>query len=177
MKNDKLKNIIILLLIVIIIILSVLVGLFATNKISLNSSSNNDDGTINENENNEVKEENTDIVGRYQKIIQYAEGPAYQIYEFELNSDNTVNYVIGGSSTENHSNASAVMNYSGTYLEKDNEVILSIVSTDDNCEPGKYACIDIITLSKQNNGTLGYEEESDSSIQDFNKVDSLLLVK
>lgn len=176
MQNDKSKNIIIVLLIIIIIILGGLVVLFATDTIKLNTSSNNvesGDMSIQENENDNTQKEESSIVGYYQEIVNYAPD-AYTIFEFKLNNDNTVSYIIGGSNNKNHTDAAEIMNYSGTYLEKDNKIILSIISTDVNCEPGKYACEDIITLTKQDDKTL---VGNDSLTETYDKVESLLLIK
>ena len=194
MKNDNQKNIIIVLLVVIIIILSALVVLFATDTISFNSNTVNNniqgnendenngetiDGNIQEEENYDDKKETVEVIARYQSIIQSTENH-YQIYEFELKSDNTVNYIIGASTDEKHTNIGTIMNYSGTYLEKDNKIMLSIISTDDNCETGKYACVNSITLIEQNDGILVEKilvGEENISVKTFNKVDNLLLIK
>lgn len=167
MKNNK--NIIIL-LITIIIILILLLVLFSTNIISFNKNYNN----VNINENDNSQKQESTIVGYYQNIVNYA-SDSYNIYEFKLNADNTVDYIIGHSHNENYNDADISMNYSGTYLEKDNEVILSIISTDDKCEESKYECKDIIILSKQNDNVLINNNEQVK--ETFNKVDSLLLIK
>lgn len=166
MENVKNKNIIIGLLVIIIIILTILLVLFATDTISFNSNNSN-------NEINNLQDEKSLSIGYYQEIINYAPD-AYVIKEFKLNDDNTVSYIIGGSNNENHINSGVIMDYTGTYLEKDNKIILSITSTDSNCEDGKYACMDIITLSKQNDGTL---VGSDTLTETYSKVEELLFIK
>ena len=74
--------------------------------------------------------------------------------------------------------AGIAMSYSGTYTENEKDVIISIESTDKNCEDGKYACKDTITLwkSDQGNGSLiEYREDA----PEYFKVgkDKLVLIK
>lgn len=91
-----------------------------------------------------------------------------------MKSDNTVDYIIASSNNSIYTDANIVMKYYGTYLEKDNEIILSIISTDNGCEDGKYVCKDIISLTKDNNGNL---IEDDIPNGTYSKVSSLILVK
>lgn len=170
MEKDN-KNIIIILLLVIIAILAALCALTATNRISFNNSNDTNNSTNDDNTNQQTIETSS-VIGNYQEIINYAQN-AFTIYEFKLNSDNTLEYVIGYSNNSNYSDAKITMKYMGTYLEKDNKIVLSIISSDNNCENNdKYPCKDIITLTKQNdNKLIGTDKYT------YDKVNNLILIK
>ena len=177
--EKKNNGVIIILMGIIIVILMVLCILFATDTIKFNfkvDNNNSNKGNLTEKndltDNSDIAKE-TSTVGNYQGIFEYSQG-VYTIYEFELSSDNKVKYVIGSSHNLNHSDASIVMNYTGTYLEKENEVILSIISTDECDSDGKYPCKDIITLVKNSDGS--FIDKNDNS-QKFNKINTNLLLR
>lgn len=145
--------------------------MFATDTITFDKKTDIQEGVGDTENNSEVlPEEGASVIGYYQRIINYA-SEASTIIEFELKKDNTVTYVIGAANTSNYTDVSVVMEYSGTYLVREDEVILSITSTDSECVDGKYACLDIITLSKENDVMLV------DSLGEYYKKDSLLLIK
>ena len=171
MEKKNNNGVLIGILIGIIVMLLIFVGLFATNTISFNTKevSNNNQAEKNQEEKqtNEKESKESSITGYYQNINKYAE-ESYTITEIALKSDNTVSYIIG-SANNSISNTSKIMTYSGTYLEKDSDIILSIISTDNECKDGKYACKDIIYLHINNDGTISNNNQTPNEI--YNKVE------
>ena len=178
----KNNNIIILLMGIIIIILAVLCVLFATGTINLksnNSSQNNYQSTPEKNseENIENKNNHSSILGSYRRIEKVTSDQT-NIFEMELKSDNTIIYSIGVSHTDDYSDASTIMKYSGTYLVENNDVTLTLKSTENDCIDGKYSCNEKLKLTKKDNNNDGIQELLlyDENSYIYSKVDNLYLI-
>ena len=147
-KKNYVYNILIAFCIIIILIFLFFCALLMTKIIKLKS-----------NEDVSSKKEVVDfinndfIIGDYQSIIKYTDN-SYKIYEINFDQEGSVKYLIGSSNTDDYSDASVIMSYSGTYSLNGNNVILTIKSDDVNCIDGKYSCNDTMILETTNDNRL-----------------------